>query len=277
MSLNDKLTAFKKEQANVAARNIAHSRPASNTPARTSTPQPTADAMKRTHTEAFSGVPPTGNEMLAQVNVAVAKLKEIHPMSKVLDEVISFLSLPNDAKKQIPRLKEALRLNDQVEHFPATATTKEMVKYRSKHPVSNAEELKDYMAKRSTAQGISVKELKDGWPNCVDAINQLEKEHFLLVTRNKKDNSPKMIYSDSPSYHIHVDADFKDFWLKTKVPSTEIEIRNELEKAGITPTSQVKEVAKGNMKKRERKRPNRRGGKTTNQHMMGILKDYSRR
>ncbi|KAF2171826.1 hypothetical protein M409DRAFT_50459 [Zasmidium cellare ATCC 36951] len=281
MSLNAQLAAFKKEQATVASRNVAYSRPASSTPARTSTPQPTAsnDTAKRTHGDAFSqGAAPAGrSEMLSQVNFARGRLKEKITETKSFDEIISFLSLPNDAKKSIPLIKEALKGDQYIEWIPATTTTKETFKYRPIHPVSNAEELKDYLAKRTSAQGILVKELKDGWPDCVATIDELEKERFVLVTRNKKDNSPKMVYPDSPLFHLKVDQDFKDYWLKTKVPTTDIEIRNELEKAGITPTSQVKENTKGNMKKGPRKRPNRRGGKTTNQHMAGILKDYSKR
>lgn len=216
-------------------------------------------------------------ELLSQTNFARTKLKDILPEGKTFDEIISFLSLPNDARKNIPRIKEALKGDKQIEWIPATATTKELFKYKPTVPVSNAEELKDYLSKRETANGILVKDLKDGWPGCVDPINELEKEGFVLVTRNKKDNSPKMVYPDFPLLHLTVDQDFKDYWLKTKVPTTDIEIRNELEKAGITPTSQVKEINNRNMKKRDRKRPNRRGGKTTNQHMAGILKDYSKR
>ncbi|KAK4502974.1 hypothetical protein PRZ48_006401 [Zasmidium cellare] len=280
MSLNAQLAAFKKEQAATASRNVAYSRPASGTPARTSTPQPTAsnDTAKRTRDDAFSQAvaPAVSNEMLSQVNHARGKLKEKLPDTYTFDEIINYLSLPNDAKKNIPRIKEALKGDKHIEWIPATGTSKEAFKYRPIHPVSNAEELKDYLTKRTSAQGISVKELKDGWPNCVGPIDELEKEGFVLVTRNKKDNSPKMVYPDSPGLRLKVDQDFKDFWLKTKVPTTDIEIRNELEKAGITPTSQVKEITKG-PKKRDRKRPTRRGGKTTNQHMAGILKDYSKR
>ena len=74
-----------------------------------------------------------------------------------------------------------------------------------------------------------------------------------MVSRNKKDSTPKIVWPDSPAYHIPIDNDFRDFWARTKLPATETEIRGELEKAGIVPTSQVKEVKKMDMKKKERR------------------------
>ena len=55
-----------------------------------------------------------------------------------------------------------------------------------------------------------------------------------------------------------------------------MEIRRELEKAGQTPTSAVREMKRIEAKKKEKRRVNRKGGKTTNSHMLGILKDYSK-
>ena len=195
------------------------------------------------------------------------------------DNLINYLSLPQDAMKNVPYIKKALQTHDRVQFVPKSESGngKDSFKYRPLHPVTNAEELKGYLARATTAQGIPVKDLKDGWPGCIAAIDELEKTGHVLVTRYKKDNNPRMVWADSSSYHIHVDSDFSEFWSKTKLPASENDIRSELEKAGITPTSQVKETNNMDMKKKERKRPIRRGGRTTNQHMMGILKDYSRR
>ena len=221
----------------------------------------------------------SGHELLTQVHYAIDKLKanKLEPIT--FDELINYLSLPNDAQRRIPLIKRALQDSDRVEYIPKnmSATGKESFRYRPKHPVTNAEELKNYLARQQTAQGIPVKELKDGWPDCQKAIDQLEREHFLLATRNKKDNTAKMIWPDSPAYHVEIADEFRDFWTKTKLPATEEAIRNDLEKASITPTSQVKEIRRDNMKKKDKKRASRRGGKTTNSHMAGILKDYTRK
>jgi len=163
---------------------------------------------------------------------------------------------------------------------------KESFKYRSVHPVTNGEELVAYLSRLETSQGISVRELKDGWPDCTSTIDRLEREGRILVVRNKKDDVPRTVWADSPSYYpvvdptsrkvSKVDMDFVDFWSKTKLPASENEIRAELERARITVTSAVKEVKRMDVKK-ERKRVQRKNGKTTNSHMLGILKDYSNR
>ena len=174
---------------------------------------------------------------------------------------------------------------------------KEVFKYRPLHPVTNAEELREYLARRqtTTATGVSVKELKDGWPDCAPVLDTLERAGFLLVTRKRKDDSAVSVYPDNPSWHLDppssatpskatpyppvpkLDADLASFWLGIKLPASEDEMRMELEKAGITPTSTVKEVVVKGQGKRERKRVVRANARKTNSHMEGILKDYSKR
>lgn len=295
MSLAASLSKFKSDYSDAASRNVQYSRPSSTAPARTSTPKPAET--KRSHETAFSSASSqpsstiqgtAGSELLTQVWNAVKYLKEKDSKPVIIDNLIGYLSLPNDAQKNIPLIKRALMQHKSVEYLSKTESGngKESFKYRPLHPVTNAEELKDYLARLPTAQGLSVKELKDGWPECNAALDKLEREGFILIVRNKKENTPKFVYPDSPSYHIlnpatqqpqKADADFVDVWSKTKLPAAEMEIRSELEKAGLTPTSQVKEVKRLEVKKKEKRRVNRKGGKTTNSHMLGILKDYSRR
>lgn len=305
MSLASSLNKFRSELADTTTRNIQHSRPSTLSgaagPARSSTPRPGESNSKRTHETAFTSTTTTsgghsGSEILTQVVNAVKYLKEKDSKPVTFDNLIGYLSLPNDAQKNIPFIRRALRENERVEFIPKTeaASGKESFKYRPLHPVTNVEELREYLATLPPAQGIPVKELRDGFPDCFPAIRVLETEGRLLCVRNKKDNTPRTIYADSPSYHIlsstssttdshpnvmKVDPDFADIWSKTKIPASEVEIRTELERAGLTPTSQVKDtggLGRGGGKK-ERKRAVRRGGKQTNQHMLGILKDYSRK
>ena len=293
MALNASLNKFKAEVADATTRNAAYSRPSSTAPARTSTPKP--DPGKRTHETAFSSTltqpPPSthgGSELLTQVWNAQKYLKEKDQKPVPFEQLIGYLSLPNDARKNIPLIKRALIQHDRMEYLPKTSSGngKESFKYKPLHPVTNAEELTAYLARQPTAQGIPVRDLKDGWPDCAAHLDGLERAGSVLVTRIKKDNSPRMVWADSPSYHIlnsatqapmKADADFVELWAKTKLPGSEAELRSELEKAGLTPSSQVKEVRRVEGGRREKRRVNRKGGKTTNNHMLGILKDYSRR
>ena len=134
--------------------------------------------------------------------------------------------------------------------------------------------MKAYLQRQTTAAGISVKELKDGWPGAIAEIDALEKQGELLVTRNKKDNMPKMVWPNDPSLAIHVDDDFQNYWHKIRLPANPSDLRLELEKAGLTPTSQVKEIVKVSGAREKKRRINRKAGRTTNAHMAGILKEY---
>lgn len=183
-------------------------------------------------------------------------------------------------QKHTGNIKRALLLNDHVRHTPKheSPTGKETFSYQPTHPVTNAEELKLYLARQPTAAGILVKELKDGWPDCTPTLLSLAASHEVLLTYNKKDNTPKTVYADSP--HLwpanKIDQDFVDFWGKCKVPANETDVRAVLEEASIVPTSAVREVRKAEMRKKEKRKMTRRGGKTTNTHMAGILREYKK-
>lgn len=286
-SLKASLSKYQSELADAASR--TYTRPSSSAPVRTSTPKPedstaSSDSAKRSHETAFSQPAPvsSGAELLTQVVHAVDHLKsKAGQKNSILsfDSIVSYLSLPNDSRRNIPNIRAALITNKRVEFIPKSRSPngQDSFQYRPTHPVTNAEELKYYLQRQPTAQGIPVRELKDGWADCNAAIDALEKERWVLVTRNKKDETPKMVWADNPDWHISVSSDFKSFLSKTKLPGSEVEIRAELERAGLTPTSQVKEARKGDQRRKERKKATRRGGKTTNSHMMGILKDYSKR
>lgn len=296
MSLAASLNKAKADIADAASRNLAHARPSSSTPARTSTPKPTNNDTKRSHETAFSSNNATvaplsagqaGGELLTNVVTAVKYLKDKDSRPVPFDDIIGYLSLPIDLQKNIPRIKIALRGHERVDYISKADSPngKESFKYRPKHPVSNGDELREYLARQPTAQGVPVRELKDGWPDCVSTIDKLERECGLLATR-AKDGTARLVWADSPTYHLlnpatqlpqRADQDFCDFWAKTKLPASEMDVRSELEKAGLTPTSQVKEVRKMDNKKKERKRVIRKNGKTTNSHMAGILKDYTRK
>lgn len=218
---------------------------------------------------------------------AVTYLKTKNFQAVPFDQLISYLSLPIDLQKNVPLIRRALQSNERVTYVSKndSGLGKESFKYRSLHPVSNGEDLVSYLSRLDSSQGIPVKELKDGWPDCITTIDRLEREGQVLVTRNKTDNAAKAVWIDSPSFYpvtganhavAKVDADFVEFWAKTKLPASEGEIRGELERAGITVTSAVREVRKME-KKKERKRAVRKNGKTTNQHLNGLLKDYSNR
>ncbi|KAF2153515.1 hypothetical protein K461DRAFT_278323 [Myriangium duriaei CBS 260.36] len=212
----------------------------------------------------------SGREILTQVVYAIEYLRsKDRPIP--FDDIWNYLSLPPEQSKHRSALRKALIDHPKTEYTPGSHPT---FRFRPIHNVRNGEELIAYLQQQTTAQGISVKELKDGWPSAIEEIDSLERKGQLLVTRNKKDNTPKMVWSNDPSLSIHIEDDFQNYWTKTKLPSNPSDMRLELEKAGLTPTSQVKEIVKVLPGKKEKRRVNRKAGRSTNTHMMGILKDY---
>lgn len=214
-----------------------------------------------------------GRELMAHVVHAVDRLKS-REAPVLFDDIWSYLSLAHDQQRHKSNLHKALSTHPKVEFLPKGGPNGQgAFKFRPPHPVSSGEELKGYLQQQTTAQGIPVSELKEGWSGAVATIDTMEAAGELLVTRHKKDNAPKMVWNTDSSLSHQVDDDFKIFWHKrAKAPD---ELRMELERAGLTPTSQIKEVATMAGPQQKKRRIQRKIGKTTNTHMLGILKDYS--
>lgn len=216
----------------------------------------------------------SGTEVLTQVVYAQEYLKsKDRPVS--FNDIWNYLSIPAEGQKHRAVLRRALTLNPKIEYDPQGPDGHGTFRFRPKHNVRSAEQLKGYLQRQPTAQGLSVKDLKEGWPTAIAEIEGMERKGELLVTRNKKDNTPKMVWPNDPSLAQHIDQDFQDFWHKIKLPPNPSDMRAELEKAGLTPTSQVKETVKVMGAREKKKRISRKVGRSTNTHMTGILKDYS--
>lgn len=217
----------------------------------------------------------TGKDIMTQVVFAVEHMKNKDVPLKFSD-IQSYLSLHRQGHDQayIHALRRILQSHEKVEYDPQGAKGEGTFRFRPPHNIRSAEQLLQKLQAQPTAQGMSVRELREGWPNIVEAINNLEKEGKLLVTRNKKDDHPRMVWANDPSLVHHFDPEFRQIWEKVKVPDQQT-VAEELEKAGITPTSKHKPVKqRTNMEHKKVKKP-RRSGKTTNTHMAGILRDYS--
>ena len=213
--------------------------------------------------------------------LAVYAVKYLKEKEKALtfDDIYRFLSVPSQLNTDRIRtdLRSHLRTNPRVDYNPKGFDGKGAFTYRPLHPVHSADELKGYLQARPTAQGISVKELREGWSAVPAAIDELEAKGELLVTRNKKDGAAKHVWPDDPSLAQNVEPEFRGLWHKMELPANASEMRAELERAGLTPTSQIKQPVAQKKQKEKKKRAPRSGGRTTNVHMTAVLKDYSNR
>ncbi|TPX10237.1 uncharacterized protein E0L32_001434 [Thyridium curvatum] len=180
-------------------------------------------------------------------------------------EVVSRLrNHPRITWKPDPNLSEQAWNSGTYEHKPVIPSVKDKTS------------LLNYLQKLTDARGVTVKDLKDGWPTCEDALTELEKEHKILVVRTKKDNHPKMVWLDDASLHHGVDDEFRALWGKVNVPSID-DIVHKLSAVGQKPTSEDPrlKVVDAPKEKKQKKRIQRRPGKTTNAHMNHLLKDFS--
>ncbi|TKA70109.1 hypothetical protein B0A49_09837 [Cryomyces minteri] len=253
---------------------------------RSSTPSAGNNDLKRKRHESSQSIvysqpadTDTGKSLMTQTFYVVDYLKgKDKPVT--FDDIWRHLSIQGADAQTYRHMLHIIKEHAKVEYTPKSGSQPESFRFRPIHDVRSSDELLRYLKRQPTAQGISVKELKDGWPGAVKAIEQLEEEGKILVTRNRKDDTPRMVWSnDLPGgskINTKIDTDFQAMWQKIRLPPSETELRKELEKAGLVPTSRIKEVMKSTGKK-ERKKTARRGGRTTNTHMAGVLRDYSDR
>lgn len=217
----------------------------------------------------------TGKDIMTNVLYAIQKMKEKNsPLT--FEDIVGYLSLQERRHDQgyVRALRSILQVHDKVNYDPKGADGKGTFSFRPPHNIRSEEQLLQKLQSQTTMTGILVKDLKEGWPGVEQAIDKLEQEGKLLVTRNKKDNHPKMVWANDPSLMHKFDDEFRQIWEKIKLPDQQ-QVIEDLEKAGMTPTNKNKVVKpRPKVEQKKTKKP-RRTGKTTNTHMMGILRDYS--
>ncbi|ORY62561.1 uncharacterized protein BCR38DRAFT_459034 [Pseudomassariella vexata] len=231
-----------------------------------------------------------GDDIGTQISFAVTFLKN-KGAPKTLQEVLEHLSMQHTAEAQQKRIALRMRNHPQISFIaepkkkggdgdkekaqPSWRTGR--YEHVAKIPgVKSKATLLEYLQRKTDASKLEVKDLKDGWPDCDKAIDELEAEHKLLVVRTKKDGHAKFVWIDSPELFHPVDAEFRNMWLKAELPSLD-DIVRKLKAAGQKPASddprlKVKETAKSKQKKRK---TNLKKANFTNTHMLGMLQDYS--
>lgn len=222
-------------------------------------PESPAELYKRqkiTHNNA------SGSHLSTQLHLAVEYIKEQdHPVS--IAELQSMLAVDIE-HTLLPLLKE-------IDRVKFTGRTFE---YVSLHNIKSADDLLEFLRKQTTSKGISVKELKDGWSGCVQAIDKLEAENKILVLRNKKENAPRLVWANAGGELGTISDEFKDMWVNVKLPDPD-SLYQKLIDQGLKPTGADPALLNKQPQQQEKKQKKARRGKITNTHMKDILKDYS--
>ncbi|EEB05163.1 transcription factor TFIIE beta subunit [Schizosaccharomyces japonicus yFS275] len=278
-SLSEQLSSFKKKVANqpiyakpqIERPTAAYVASRSATPtdvSATSSPAPALGKKKRSKTNlvysqpADSGV---GTHYLSQLHYAVEYLKERNE-PKTAEEIASYLSTP-----LTPMLLQLLKKNDRILYDARHET----FTFKPLHNIRSSAGLLAYLDSLKVHAGMSVKELKDGWPNVAAELEELEKRGEVLLLRTKKDAVPKMVWRNDRSCDCHVDDEFKSVWHEIPIPPT-LDLATELGKYGLKPTAVDPSTVKKKtlMHASKQKKPKTRRGKITNTHL-NILRDYS--
>ncbi|KAK0385159.1 hypothetical protein NLU13_7637 [Sarocladium strictum] len=223
-----------------------------------------------------------GQDLKTNMAFAVDYLKQKR-QPKTIADIIDHLSLRvSDHHKR--ELTEGLRRHPRVDWRPDPTLAEQtwqtgLYSHRPIIPgVKDPVSLLAHLQRKTDASGVSVKDLKDGWPDCEPTLAEMEKEHKILVVRTKKDNTARYVWADDPSLHHHVEDEFTTLWERMKLPPVE-EMHGRLVKVGQKPTGDdpKKIIAQATKPKQQKKRAGKRIGKATNVHMQHLMQDYSDR
>lgn len=215
----------------------------------------------------------TGSDVRTKVLFAIDSLKAKSPASIPTATLIADnVRGPEQTPELVSRFRQFLNANEKVSYNKDA----DAYSFRPIHDIFNADDLIGFLQSQTTALGLNVRDLKDGWNDVDKAIDQLEKEKRLLVVRNRKDNNAKMVWADDPTLSAPMDAEFVSFWEDIQMPSGGHDaVVKELKQKGMTPAGSGVTSAAKIVKNEKPKKKVRRGGKVTNTHMQGILRDYS--
>ncbi|KAK3186215.1 transcription factor TFIIE beta subunit, TFIIEB, Tfa2 [Lecanicillium sp. MT-2017a] len=245
---------------------------------------PTAKRKRDVAPEVFSQPQMTGYGMdvKSHMKFAVDYLKS-KAVAKSMTDIIDHLSLRSNSDDHKQALADGLRGHPRVEWKPDASVSEQTWKsgtyaYQPVIPnVTDAVSLLAYLQRKTDASSVSVRDLKDGWPECEDTIDSLEAKHKILVKRTPRDNVPRHVWLDDPSLHHPVSPEFQGMWRRVQIPSID-DMHRKLLNVGQKPTSEDPRkaaAAAGNKPKQQKKRASKKIGKATNVHMAHLMQDYS--
>ncbi|KAH9948459.1 transcription initiation factor IIE subunit beta [Amylocystis lapponica] len=216
----------------------------------------------------------SGQNVNTQLVYVVNHLKSTgNPMR--LQDLAIITSTPIDTDKV---LQEKFRAHDRVVHNAKT----DLYSYRHDFNVGNkAALLTEIQRQTRKGGGLSVRTLKESWKEAPQAIEELEKEGEVYVTRTLKDGQMRMVFwneikPDEESGGLPVEKEFLDLWHSLQVPN-EVDLLKQLASEGLQVTASEASVPKGPLTKKKGKKsaPRQRQVRITNTHLKGQI-DLSR-
>lgn len=269
--LSSQLLAFKSRIRNgptVAVRRAVTPRPVSVQPEEDPHYLQSEDVLESTgptpKRPKFADLAISGSHLSTRLHMAVEHIKQ-QDLPVGVDQVEGYLSF-DIRHTLLPLLKEI----DRIKYDPSSDT----LEYMSLHNIRSADDLLNFLRLQPTFKGVSVKELRDGWAGCHDAIEALEEDNKIVVLRAKKDNMPRSVWANFGGELGTIDLEFVELWKHIRIPDKD-SLYQALISNSLKPTGADPHDLKKKPQQQERKQKKARRGKITNTHMKGILKDYS--
>ncbi|OCH91340.1 transcription initiation factor IIE subunit beta [Obba rivulosa] len=241
-------------------------------------PEPSSKKKKRPKANIVYSQPAdtgTGTNINTQLVYAVNHLKSTGNPVRLQDLAI-ITNTPLDTDKV---LLEKFRSHDRVVHDPKT----DLYSYRHDYNVRNkAALLTEIQRQTRKGGGLSIRTLKESWKEAPQAVEELEKEGEVYVTRTLKDGQMRMVFwneikPEDDSGGMQVEKEFLDLWHSLEVPN-DVDLRKQLASEGlqVTAAEALTPSQKGGAKKKGKKSaPRQRQVRITNTHLKGQI-DLSR-
>lgn len=209
-----------------------------------------------------------GKEIITNTHYAMQYLKKDgNQMGKTGAELESYLSIGTLPSSLI----HVLRKHERV-HYDAKTDT---YAFRPVYSVRSGPQLLTLLESQAATdrrcRGLLVKDLREGWPNCIEELVELEEKGEILLIKNKKDDRPKTVWRSSLQYATKLDQEFIDIFGAVRIPGRD-QLSKELESRGLKSTSLDPRSAinKTGQEAAKRKKPSKRKTKVTNTHMSGL-------
>ncbi|ATY65602.1 Transcription initiation factor beta subunit [Cordyceps militaris] len=254
--------------------------------------------MEEAHTALFSQPESlrSGTNLMSQLKFAIDLLKATTAGGQTMVSIVDRLGLGDTPEANKRALTERLRTHPRVVWTSGTGTGKQTTwrtgtyAYLAAVPgVTDADSLLAFLWRRST-RVVTVRDLKDGWPDCEDALALLEQQHKIFMTTRSKSRQwgkrssssllPRHVWLDDPSLYYEIEPEFAALWPRVEVPSTSMQHEKlwKVELAGgeeAEAAGRKKKPEASKVQKKKKKACNKSGGLQTNAHLMHLLQDYS--
>ncbi|KAJ7356929.1 hypothetical protein DFH08DRAFT_850526 [Mycena albidolilacea] len=219
----------------------------------------------------------SGNNVNTQLVYAVDYLKGTPNPTRLEDIAL----LTNTPLLEDPVLLEKFKAHDRIEYNPKT----NLYSYKHEYNFRNkAALLTEIQRATKSGRGIHVKALKEAWKEAPSAIEELEAEGEVMVTRTVKDGQLRMVFwneikPNEEAGGMPVEQEFQDLWHGLKLPD-DVELRRELAKEGLQLTTAAQAPLRPSTKKKGKRggAPRQRQVRITNTHLAGdidLTRDYA--